>query len=91
MKKLTLRSLLKELGDYLLSVEFDYTSIVQICKPYLEQEATKRKRKRYFSYSLNKPCPHCGGNTNIANPTGKCSHIHFPEGVNKKMIFQGEK
>jgi len=26
-----------------------------------------------------KPCPHCGGKIAIANPTGKCSHIHYPE------------
>lgn len=25
-------------------------------------------------------CQHCGGQMAIANPTGFCSHIHYPEG-----------
>lgn len=26
-----------------------------------------------------KPCPHCGGDLKISNPTGNCSHVHYPE------------
>lgn len=25
-------------------------------------------------------CVHCGGRKHIANPTGKCDHVHYPEG-----------
>ena len=39
-----------------------------------------------MKYDMNKPCPHCGGNPKIANPTGKCSHIHYPEAVNKELL-----
>lgn len=27
-----------------------------------------------------KPCPHCKGKLEIANPTGSCYHVHYPEG-----------
>jgi len=39
--------------------------------------------KAVFGEGMNidytKPCPHCGGKLKISNPTGKCSHIHYPE------------
>lgn len=38
-----------------------------------------------MAYDINKPCPHCGGDPKIANPTGNCDHIYYPEYVNKSI------
>lgn len=38
-----------------------------------------------MKYDISKPCPHCGGDPMIANPTLICCHIHFPECVNKNL------
>jgi len=39
--------------------------------------------------SLAKPsdkfCPYCGMDTKIANPSGKCSHIYYPDDVNTSL------
>lgn len=35
--------------------------------------------------SSDKVCPYCGGDPRIANPTGKCSHIYYPDNVNTSM------
>ena len=42
------------------------------------------------TYDINSSCPHCGGDPLIANPTGNCDHIHFPEGVNKSLRYVPE-
>lgn len=30
-------------------------------------------------------CEHCGGDIDIANPTGFCNHVYFPENVNTAL------
>jgi len=40
-----------------------------------------------MKYSMTSPCPHCGGNPKIANPTGVCCHIYYPELVNKGLTI----
>jgi len=32
-----------------------------------------------MAVDYTKSCPHCGGDLKISNPTGKCSHIYYPE------------
>ena len=33
---------------------------------------------------MNK-CPYCNENTSIANPTGRCNHVYFPDYVNVSL------
>lgn len=51
----------------------------------MAQFLLKEEQEAGLGYSMDKPCPHCGGDPKIANPTGKCSHIYYPEAVNKSL------
>ena len=39
-------------------------------------------------------CPHCGGSVHIANPTGKCNHVYYPDNpckICKEMKHKRER
>jgi hypothetical protein len=55
---------------------------------YFQELAEGFPHDQSLKYPFDKPCPHCGGDPKITNPTGKCDHIHYPEGVNKRMRTQ---
>ena len=45
----------------------------------------QRSEVECLAKSGDKYCPYCGLDTRIANPSGNCSHIYYPDNVNKSL------